>query len=44
MGRTVHQAILHSQRLLEQQAAVVEQAVLARVFYVSERCGGTPTT
>ncbi|KAL4433246.1 hypothetical protein ABPG77_003294 [Micractinium sp. CCAP 211/92] len=33
MGRKVQEAIGHSQRLLEQQAALVELAVLARSFY-----------
>ena len=35
MSRQVQEAILHSQRLCERQASVVEQAVLARAFYVS---------
>ncbi|KAL4448368.1 hypothetical protein ABPG75_005587 [Micractinium tetrahymenae] len=33
MSRKVQEAIVHSQRLLERQAAVVEQAVMARAFY-----------
>jgi hypothetical protein len=34
LSQQAQQALLHSQLLFEQQAAVVEQAVLARVFYV----------
>lgn len=37
MSRRVQEALMHSQRLLERQAAVVEQAVLARAFFVSGR-------
>lgn len=43
MGRKVQEAIAHSQRLLEQQAAVVEQAVQARAFNVSGGQGNAPT-
>jgi hypothetical protein len=36
MSRKVQEAILHSQRVFERQAGVVEQAVLARAFCVRE--------
>lgn len=41
MSRKVQEAILHSQRVFERQAAMVEQAVVQRAFYVSGQGGWT---